>query len=66
MLATSKHDLLTGAMLPCNVVVQQMDDGRVEASAVDPVSSMQAVENPALGGIARQVRGLLKATIDKL
>ena len=53
-------------MLPCNVVVQQMDDGRVEVSAVDPVSSMQAVENPALGGIARQVRGLLKATIDKL
>lgn len=55
-----------GAMLPCNVVVQQTDDGRVEVSAVDPVASMQAIENPALGGIAEQVQGLLKATIDKL
>jgi uncharacterized protein (DUF302 family) len=55
-----------GAMLPCNVVVQQKDDGRVEVSAVDPVASMQAIENPALGGIAQQVQGLLKATIDKL
>ena len=55
-----------GAMLPCNVVVQQSDDGRVEVSAVDPVSSMQAIDNPALGGIAQQVQGLLRATIDNL
>ena len=55
-----------GAMLPCNVVVQQTDDGRVEVSAVDPVASMQAVENPALGDIAKQVQGLLKATIENL
>ncbi|MCK5362988.1 MAG: DUF302 domain-containing protein [Gammaproteobacteria bacterium] len=55
-----------GAMLPCNVVVQQTDDGRVEVSAVDPVASMQAIENPALGGIAKQVQGLLKATIENL
>ena len=55
-----------GTMLPCNVVVQQTDDGRVEVSAVDPVASMQAIENPALGGIARQVQGLLKGTIENL
>ena len=55
-----------GTMLPCNVVVQQTDDGRVEVSAVDPVASMQAIENPALGGIAQQVQGLLKATIESL
>ncbi len=55
-----------GAMLPCNVVVQQTDDGRVEVSAVDPVASMQAIENPALGSIAKQVQGLLKATIENL
>ena len=55
-----------GAMLPCNVIVQQADDGRVEVSAVDPVASMQAIDNPALGDIARQVQGLLKATIDGL
>ena len=55
-----------GAMLPCNVIVQQNEDGRVEVSAVDPVASMQAIDNPALGEIATQVQGLLKATIDKL
>ena len=55
-----------GTMLPCNVVVQQTDDGRVEVSAVDPVASMQAIENPALGGIAQQVQGLLKETIENL
>ena len=55
-----------GTMLPCNVVVQQTDDGRVEVSAVDPVASMQAIENPALGDIAQEVQGLLKATIDSL
>lgn len=55
-----------GAMLPCNVIVQQADDGRVEVSAVDPVASMQAIDNPALGAIAEQVQGLLKATIEKL
>ena len=55
-----------GTMLPCNVVVQQTDDGRVEVSAVDPVASMQAIENPALGDIAQEVQGLLKATIDNL
>ena len=55
-----------GAMLPCNVVVQQTDDGRVEVSAVDPVASMQAIENPALGDIAQQVQGVLKTTIENL
>lgn len=55
-----------GTMLPCNVVVQQTDDGRVEVSAVDPVASMQAIENPALGSIAQQVQGLLKETIENL
>jgi uncharacterized protein (DUF302 family) len=55
-----------GTMLPCNVIVQQGDDGRVEVSAVDPMASMQAVENPALADIARQVQGMLKATIEQL
>jgi uncharacterized protein (DUF302 family) len=35
-------------MLPCNVVVQERDRGRVEVAAIDPVASMQAVENPRL------------------
>ncbi len=55
-----------GTMLPCNVVVQQRDDGRVEVSAVDPIASMQAINNPALGEIANDVRGKLQTVIEGL
>ncbi|MBE9171101.1 DUF302 domain-containing protein [Pleurocapsales cyanobacterium LEGE 06147] len=54
-----------GTMLPCNVIVQQKAE-KVEVSAVDPVASMQAIENPNLQGIAEQVRAKLKAAIDSL
>ena len=52
-----------GTMLPCNVILQQLDDGKVEVSAVDPIASMQAIENPALGSIATEVREKLQAVI---
>jgi len=45
-----------GAMLPCNVIVQQQDKNSVEVSVVDPVASMQAVENEGLGKIAGDIR----------
>jgi len=37
-----------GTMLPCNVVVQQTADGKVEVAAIDPVASMMAIDNPTL------------------
>lgn len=55
-----------GTMLPCNVILQQVDANHVEVSAVDPIASMQAVENPGLGAIAGEVRDLLKQAIDGL
>lgn len=55
-----------GLMLPCNVIVQEHENGEVEVSAVDPVASMQAIENGELTGIAQQVRDLLKKVIDNL
>jgi uncharacterized protein (DUF302 family) len=54
-----------GTMLPCNVIVQERD-GRVEVSAVDPVASMQAISNPALAEIARQVRDRLQKVVDAI
>jgi uncharacterized protein (DUF302 family) len=54
-----------GTMLPCNVIVQQLADGRVEVSAVDPVASMQAIENADLAEVARQVRGMLQQVINE-
>jgi uncharacterized protein (DUF302 family) len=55
-----------GTMLPCNVVVQQRDDNRIEVSAVDPVASMSAIKNPRLSGIAGQVSELLKQVIAEI
>jgi uncharacterized protein (DUF302 family) len=55
-----------GTMLPCNVIVQQHIDGNVEVSAVDPIASMQAIENPKLRDVAEQVRAKLKKVIHNL
>lgn len=55
-----------GAMLPCNVIVQDAGDGRTEVAAVDPVASMAAVGNEALGGIAEEVRDTLRRVVDAL
>ena len=55
-----------GTMLPCNVIVQQHEDGDVEVSAVDPVASMQAIQNPGLADVAREVRARLKRVVDGL
>lgn len=63
--ALSAEDRI-GVMLPCNVVVQEKSPGRSEVSAVDPVASMSAVDNPDLGSIADAVRGKLRAVVDAL
>lgn len=55
-----------GTMLPCNVIIQELDDGAVEVAAVDPIASMSAVENKALGAIAREVQEKLKNVIASL
>ena len=55
-----------GLMLPCNVIVQETADGAVEVAAIDPVASMQAVENQALGEVASGVRSKLMKVIDSL
>ena len=55
-----------GTMLPCNVVVQQHADGAVEVSAVDPVASMQAIQNPGLAEVAKEVQARLKKVIEGL
>ncbi len=53
-----------GTMLPCNVIVQEREDGRVEVAAIDPIASMQAVENESLGEIAVEIQSKLKKVIE--
>jgi len=55
-----------GTMLPCSVVVQEAPGGKVEVAAVDPAASMQAVGNPALAGIAAEVREKLARAVGGL
>ena len=54
-----------GAMLPCNVVVQQADAG-VEVFAIDPAASMSAIDNPELLSHARSVGEHLRAAVDEV
>lgn len=55
-----------GLMLPCNVIVEEQVDGTIEISAVDPVASMQAINNKKLEPIAEEIRGRLGRVIEKL
>ena len=55
-----------GTMLPCNVVVQEKAPGNVEVTAIDPVASMSAVDNPNLRTIGEQIREKLKRVIDNM
>jgi uncharacterized protein (DUF302 family) len=63
--ALSAEDKI-GLMLPCNVIVQEVEEGKTEVSAIDPLASMMAIENPALEDVARQVQVKLKAVIETL
>lgn len=55
-----------GTMLPCNVVVQDRGDGRIEIAAIDPVASMAAIDNPGLRVAAGRVREKLEKVVASL
>ncbi len=55
-----------GTMLPCNIVVQEKDDGKIEVAAIDPIASMQAVDNKKLGAIASEIQSKLRQVIERV
>jgi len=55
-----------GTMLPCNVIVIEQGEGKVEVAAVNPVASMMAISNPALENIATEIAQKLKTVINTL
>lgn len=61
-----KLENMVGTMLPCNVVVRDAGHGQTEVAAIDPVASMQAINNPALKLAAEQVRTKLEKVIAEL
>jgi uncharacterized protein (DUF302 family) len=52
-----------GTMLPCNVLVIEQAENEIEVAAVNPIASMQAITNPALGDVAQQVTDKLRKII---
>ena len=61
-----KAENKVGTMLPCNVILQELENGQVEVAAVDPTASMQAIENKELASIASEIREKLKKVISAL
>jgi uncharacterized protein (DUF302 family) len=55
-----------GAMLPCNVILRGVDGGNVMVSAIDPVASMQAIDNEMLTSLAGRVRSMLAQTVAEI
>jgi uncharacterized protein (DUF302 family) len=53
-----------GVLLPCNVIVRETADGKVEVASVDPVVAMQRTGNPALGATAEEVRRRLSIVVE--
>ena len=62
-ISAEKH---IGVFLPCNVLLQQHDEDDIEVSAVDPVASMSAVDNPELFEVAGEVQNMIKRVIESL
>lgn len=68
---TFAHQALTadpeiGLLLPCNVVVRELDDGQISVAFMDPESVLKLVDNPAVTEIAGEVRERLKRVCDSL
>ena len=55
-----------GTMLPCNVIVQEIEEGVFEVAAVNPMASMQAVENEKLNKVAEEITDKLEKIIKNL
>ncbi len=55
-----------GTMLPCSVIVQELENNEIEVAAVDPVASMMAIENPNLAGIAGEIKEKLERAVASL
>jgi uncharacterized protein (DUF302 family) len=55
-----------GTMLPCNVVVSELNENMTEVTAIDPIASMMAINNPALTPLANEISEKLKNLIESL
>jgi uncharacterized protein (DUF302 family) len=55
-----------GTMLPCSVIVQEIDEAMTEVAAINPVAAMVAIDNPSVSGLANEVREKLVKAVERL
>lgn len=55
-----------GLMLPCNIVLQEISTDETKVSVIDPIASMQSVQNPNLEGTAMEIQKLLQEFVNNL
>lgn len=60
-----QSERMVGTMLPCNVIFQETEDGGTQIAAIDPLASMQAIDNPELGEIAEVIRAKLQRVVEQ-
>ena len=60
------HEDKVGVFLPCNIVIEEHDNGEVEVSAVDPAASLSPVKNKNIESIASEIQQKLKSIIESL
>ena len=61
-----QHEDKIGTMLPCNVIIQELENNEIEVAAVNPIASMMAVENSNIGGVAQEINEKLQRVINSL
>lgn len=61
-----QHEDKIGVMLPCNVIIQELENNQIEVAAVDPTASLVAVENQELASIAREIKEKLERVINSI
>lgn len=55
-----------GLLLPCNVVVRQLEDGKIGVGLMDPATVLQLVDNPEIEEVAKEIRERLMRVHDSL
>jgi uncharacterized protein (DUF302 family) len=55
-----------GVYLPCNFIIQELEDSTIEVAAVNPIVMMSTVDNDALEPVAKVIYDKMERIIDNL
>ncbi len=55
-----------GVYLPCNFIIQELDENEIEVAAVNPIVMMSTINNESLKPIAKDIYDKMKHVIDNL